>query len=321
MIAIIGGAGFVGTRLKEVLKKYHSYDLRKTSEDEFMDIRDPDTIQLMRSIDSVVLLAAVHADDVSPTSKYYDTNVSGTQNVLDAMDKIGVKRLVFTSSVAVYGLNKDNPNEQHPVDPFNHYGKSKWEAEKVIRAWYDKDPIGKSVIIIRPTVIFGEKNRGNVFNLLKQIAIGKFIMIGDGKNRKSMAYVGNVASFIKNKSEIPETGYNVYNYVDKPDFTMSTLVESIEKSLDRSIPSIRIPKWLGYLGGFGFDMLAFLTRKKFSISSVRVKKFVATTQFDATKVHSGDFKAPFTLKEGLDRTLDYEFVQERSEDDKVFYTE
>lgn len=321
MIAIIGGAGFVGTRLKEVLKKYHSYDLCKTSEDEFVDIRDADTIQLMRSIDSVVLLAAVHADDVSPTSKYYDTNVSGTQNVLDAMDKIGVKRLVFTSSVAVYGLNKDNPNEQHPVDPFNHYGKSKWEAEKVIRAWYDKDPIGKSVTIIRPTVIFGEKNRGNVFNLLKQIAIGKFIMIGDGKNRKSMAYVGNVASFIKVKSEIPETGYNVYNYVDKPDFTMSSLVESIEKSLDRSIPSIRIPKWLGYLGGFGFDMLAFLTRKKLSISSVRVKKFVATTQFDAIKVHSSGFKAPYTLEEGLDRTLNYEFVQERSDDDEVFYTE
>ena len=147
------------------------------------------------------------------------------------------------------------------------------------------------------------------------MVFGKFIMIGDGKNIKSMAYVGNVVSFIKVKSEIPVTGYNVYNYVDKPDFTMSTLVESIEKTLGRSIPSISIPKWLGYLGGFGFDMLAFIARKKLSISSVRVKKFVATTQFDATKVHSSGFKAPFTLEEGLDRTLDYEFVQERSEDD------
>ncbi len=75
------------------------------------------------------------------------------------MDRVGCKHLIFTSSVAVYGLNKVNPDENHPVDPFNHYGKSKWEAEKVIKAWYDKEPESKSVTIIRPTVIFGEKNR------------------------------------------------------------------------------------------------------------------------------------------------------------------
>ena len=84
---------------------------------------------------------------------------------------------------------------------------------------------------------------------------------------------------------------------------------------------MRIPIWLGYLGGFGFDVLAFVTRKKLAISSVRVKKFVATTQFDATKVQLSGFKAPFTLEKGLDRTLNYEFVQERSDDDEVFFTE
>jgi hypothetical protein len=102
---------------------------------------------------------------------------------------------------------------------------------------------------------------------------------------------------------------------------MTSLLGVIEKSLNKKTPSVRIPIWLGYLGGFGFDVLAFVTRKKLAISSVRVKKFVAKTQFDATKVHSSGFKAPFTLEEGLDRTLNYEFVQERSDDDEVFYTE
>ena len=50
------------------------------------------------------------------------------------MDNAGVKNIVFTSSVAIYGLNKTNPDENHPQDPFNHYGKSKWEAEKVIKS-------------------------------------------------------------------------------------------------------------------------------------------------------------------------------------------
>lgn len=318
---IIGGAGFVGSRLKQELNKFKILDKRLES-DEFTDITKKETIaSKLSEKDSIVLLAAEHRDDVSPVSKYYNTNVLGTQNVLDEMDRVGCKDLIFTSSVAVYGLNKLNPDESHPIDPFNHYGKSKWEAEKVIKAWYDKDPEGKSVTIIRPTVIFGEKNRGNVYNLLRQIASGKFLMIGKGQNKKSMAYVGNVVAFIKYRLELSEKGYHVFNYIDKPDLTMTSLLGVIENSLNKKIPSVRIPIWLGYLGGFGFDVLAFVTRKKLAISSVRVKKFVATTQFDAIKVHSSGFKAPYTLEKGLDRTLNYEFVQERSDDDEVFFTE
>ena len=321
MELLIGGAGFVGSTLQKELMSFKVLDKRLEGV-EYCDITKPETIEnRISGDDKIVLLAAEHRDDVSPISKYYNTNVQGTQNVLDEMDRIGCKHLIFTSSVAVYGLNKDNPDENHPVDPFNHYGKSKWEAEKVIKAWYDNDPEGKSITIIRPTVIFGEKNRGNVYNLLRQIASGKFLMIGKGQNRKSMAYVGNVVAFIKHRLDLAEEGYYVFNYIDKPDLAMTSLLGVIEKSLNRKIPSVRIPVWLGYLGGFGFDVLAFFSRKKLAISSVRVKKFVATTQFDATKVHSSGFKAPFTLEEGLDRTLNYEFVQERSEDDEVFYTE
>lgn len=319
---LIGGAGFVGTHLKVELDSFSVLDKSIKNNDGFIDITNSYTLfGTIERDDSVVLLAAEHRDDVSPISRYYETNVKGTQNVLDEMDRVGCKHLIFTSSVAVYGLNKINPNENHLVDPFNHYGKSKWEAEKVIKAWYDNDAKGKIVTIIRPTVIFGEKNRGNVYNLLKQIASGKFMMIGKGQNRKSMAYVGNVVAFIKHRLELAEEGYHVFNYIDKPDLTMRSLLRVIERSLNKKIPSVSIPIWLGYLGGFGFDILAFVTGKKLSISSVRVKKFVATTQFDATKVHSSGFKAPYTLVEGLDRTLSYEFVQERSEDDEVFYTE
>ena len=327
MISIIGGSGFIGTKLISCLNNADCINYDKTNSVLFnditvkCDIRDLDSFQLNKETSRVVLLAAEHRDDVSPTSLYYEVNVAGTKNVLNEMDKQGIKHLIFTSSVAIYGLDKNNPNENHPEDPFNHYGKSKWQAEQVIKQWYDNDPDGKSVTIIRPTVIFGEKNRGNVYNLLRQIASGKFLMIGKGQNKKSMAYVGNVVAFIKHRLELAEEGYHVFNYVDKPDLTMTSLLKVIEKSLNKKIPSFRIPVWLGFLGGYGFDVLAFLKRKKLAISSVRVKKFVATTQFDATKVHSSGFKAPYNLEVGLDRTLNYEFVQERSPDDEVFYTE
>lgn len=273
----------------------------------------------LEGYDLVVLLAAQHRDDVTPTSLYYDTNVGGIKVTLQAMEKNGIKRLVFFSSVAVYGLNKKNPNEEYLADPFNHYGKSKWQAEQVLQEWYERHQ-DWNIDIIRPTVIFGERNRGNVYNLLHQIAGGKFLMVGNGNNKKSMAYVGNIVAFVKYMIDNVREGYNVFNYIDKPDFTMNELVEHVEKVLNKHIPSTHFPYWMGMLGGYCFDVLAKLTGKKLSISSVRVKKFCATTQYDATKVSQTNFKAPYTLGEGLARTLEFEFVHPQK-DDIIFKSE
>lgn len=322
-VTFIGGSGFVGTRLIELLKedstnysKIKNIDLLQShfhpEVTEIGDVREQACMdEKLQDTDCVILLAAQHRDDVHPTSLYYETNVDGMEKTLKAMEKNKVKRIVFYSSVAVYGLNKKNPNEEHPADPFNHYGKSKWQAEIVLQEWYKTHP-DWNINIIRPTVIFGERNRGNVYNLLKQIASGKFLMVGNGNNKKSMAYVGNIVAFTKFLMENKTTGYNVYNYIDKPDFNMNELVGHVSKVLNKHIPTTHFPYWLGMLGGYGFDLLAKITGKKLTVSSVRVKKFCATTEFDATKVKETEFKAPYTLGEGLARTLEFEFIHDAS---------
>ncbi|MFV0365594.1 MAG: hypothetical protein ACK5JS_03700, partial [Mangrovibacterium sp.] len=161
---------------------------------------------------------------------------------------------------------------------------------------------------------------GNVYNLLKQIASGKFMMVGKGTNFKSMSYVGNIVALIKYFLEKDSKGYDVYNYIDKPDLNMNDLVNQVEVSLSKKIPSTHLPYWMGMMGGYCFDFLGLITRKKFSVSSVRVKKFCATTQFDATKVHSSGFKAPYTLAEGLHHTLHYEFL-DKNKDGITFESE
>lgn len=123
-----------------------------------------------------------------------------------------------------------------------------------------------------------------------------------------MAYVGNIVAFIKFLVEEKGEGYNVYNYVDQPDFTMNELVGHVSEVLKKHIPTTHFPYWLGMLGGYCFDCLAFVSRKKLSTSSIRVKKFCATSQFDATKMHTSGFKAPYTLGEGLAKTLEFEFL-------------
>lgn len=328
-LTVIGGSGFIGSRLIDCLKEAggvtcKNVDIRQSPWFPEMtiigDVRSQEDMDReLEGTDIVVLLAAQHRDDVHPVSLYYDTNVRGVETTLRAMERNGVRRIVFFSSVAVYGINKQNPDENHPKEPFSHYGKSKWQAEQVLEKWHKTHP-DWNVNIIRPTVTFGERNRGNVYNLLHQIADGCFLMVGKGDNRKSMAYVGNIVAFVKWMIEHQTEGYNVYNYIDKPDFTMNELVAHVEKVLDRHIPSTHYPYWLGMMGGYCFDALAFLTRKKLAVSSVRVKKFCATTEYDATKMQNCGFRPPFTLAEGLARTLEFEFVHPRT-DDITFKTE
>ncbi len=322
---IIGGSGFVGSSLINCLGKNKILNLDKDQSPFYKDqtiiadITNPNDLKFPNSIKSVVLLAAEHRDDIYPVSRYYDVNVQGTKNVLNAMDASGIKNLLFTSSVAVYGLNRDNPDESSVPAPFNHYGKSKWQAELLIKEWYDNDPYNKSVTIIRPTVIFGERNRGNVYNLFKQIVNGKFVMVGKGNNKKSMAYVGNIVDFIRDKTKKLDLGYHVYNYSDKPDLSTNELVTLIRSELKLPQSNLRIPYFMGILGGYFFDIYAKIFGNSLPISSVRVKKFCATTQFNSQKAHSR-FKPPFTLKQGLSRTIRHEFVKPK-DDDILFFTE
>ncbi len=314
-IAVVGGSGFVGTELISLLQKEHSIlnldkklSLQFDSITRVIDVRNKDQLNdSLKGQDLVVLLAAEHRDDVSPVSLYYDVNVGGMKNVLNAMDLNGIKKIIFTSSVALYGLNqKQAPDENAITKPFNHYGQSKLEAEKVLQQWVNRDK-SHSSLVIRPTVIFGPNNRGNVYNLFKQIFSGKFLIIGSGINQKSMAYVKNVVSFIEDRINQNFQGFELYNYSDKPDFSMNSLVKEIYVFKGERIPSIKIPYGLGILVGYMFDLLAFILKKKLPISSIRIKKFCASSIINADKLEGSGFIPPYSLKQAIIHTLQKEF--------------
>ena len=151
---------------------------------------------------------------------------------------LNIRQIIFTSSVAVYGFVEQETDEGR-FEPFNHYGKSKLEAEYVYEARRKADSANK-LTIIRPTVVFGEGNRGNVYNLFRQIASGRFVMIGSGNNMKSMAYVENIAARLEHALDQQST-YQVSNYVDKPDFTMNQLVDVISSSPAERIRRFAFP--------------------------------------------------------------------------------
>lgn len=239
-ICIVGGSGFIGTRLSANLElfgvKFKIVDKIRSSlypeNWSYGDVTNFESlIPAISGSDVIINLAAEHKDNVHPISLYYDVNVQGAKNVCAAAEQLGIKHIVFTSSVAVYGFVEKETGEDGEFHPFNDYGKSKLEAEHVYDAWQAKDA-ERTLVTVRPTVVFGENNRGNVYNLFRQIASGKFLMIGAGNNQKSMAYVENIASFLKFATTF-ESGRHVFNYIDKPDFTMNELTDVICTALHR----------------------------------------------------------------------------------------
>ncbi|MDX9801963.1 MAG: NAD-dependent epimerase/dehydratase family protein [Spirochaetia bacterium] len=329
MICVVGGSGFIGTRLCRRLSVKKSeflvVDKRKGSEfpslTETADVTDTESLRRAVPEKSVIVnLAAEHHDNVSPVTLYDDVNVGGAENICAVAREKKINHIVFTSSVAVYGFAPPETDESGEINYFNDYGRTKWFAEKVYRKWQAEEPASRTLVIIRPTVVFGENNRGNVYNLLKQISGGKFIMPGNGKNRKSMAYVENVAAFIEHAITF-RPGLHLYNYIDKPDLDMNQLVSLVKKVLGRSSGkiSLRLPYAAGFAAGLLFDALSFVTGKKFTVSSIRVKKFCAETQF-ATSAGKSGFKPPFELEDALIKTIRYEFIDNNS-GDELFYSE
>lgn len=305
-IAITGGNGFIGARLAKALKKAgHDCEIIDISGENPCDILNlPALSARLQGCGAVYHLAAEHRDDVFPRERYYDVNVQGARNICAAAAANGIGRIIFTSSFAVYGLNGDAPDENAPPSPFNDYGQSKLEAEGVFKTWGKETP-GAGVTIIRPVVVFGEGNRGNVHTLISQIAAGRFIMIGDGKNKKSMAYAGNVAAFLQHCLSEDHAG-QVYNYADAPDYSMRELVESVCERLGRPVPKFSLPYAAGMGAGAVFDAAAKITGRRFPISRVRIEKFCATTTCNASKAHRV-FKAPYTLSDGLNAFIDHDF--------------
>lgn len=323
-ISIVGGSGFLGTRLVErFYKKEVDFNIIDVCEEKnsnsYGDVEDINSLHILKDSSVIINLAAMHRDDIKPITRYDDVNVGGARNICDSAREHDIDKIVFTSSVAIYGFAPLGTDEGGEPNYFNDYGRTKYEAELIYKAWFDEDPKNRTLVIIRPTVIFGEGNRGNVFNLLNQINNKKFLMIGSGKNYKSMAYVENVAAFIEYSLNF-EKGMHTYNYIDKPDFNMNDLIRIIRKKLfDKDSVGFRVPLSLGLLVGYLADLIAIILRRSLPISSIRVKKFISNTMF-STSLDKTGFIPPVTLKEGLQRTLKYEFLENNS-NKKTFYSE
>jgi GlcNAc-P-P-Und epimerase len=312
-IAVIGGSGFLGSYLIPILEKDNNiinFDIKNNDslpcETIICDVRDKRIKNYLKGIDIVVLLAAEHLDNVKPTDLYYSVNVDGISNILAVINELEISKLIFTSSVAVYGFDQKNIDENGPLEPYNHYGISKLKSEEKINDYIRSNP-DFECDIIRPTVIFGIGNRGNVYTLFNMISKGYFFSIGRGENVKSLCYVENVAAFISYLTNNSSNGKRIFNYVDYDNLNLNQTVDQIATILKVRVRKFTLNFNLAYLLGFGLDLVSIITGIKFKLSRIRVKKYCANSMFLADRAFQ-EFNPPYTLVEGLKKTLKNEFL-------------
>jgi len=310
MIVLIGGSGFIGSNLASKLKKkkksFKILDINVNPKFEYctkiVDILDKSSLIKNIPAHSVIInLAAIHRDD-EKKDDYYLVNVNGSRNICEVAELKNCKKIIFFSSVAVYGFAKPFADESCFKNPYNHYGNSKKKAEKIYLNWNKKNKNNK-LVIIRPTAVFGPGNRGNIFNLINQIYKGPFFMIGNARNVKSIAYIENVTDFTIYLLSFTKKKV-ICNYVDEPQLSLNELIIFIRKELKIENKLIRIPYPVIFFVASIFDFISFIFNKKFKISRIRVRKFITDSSY---RSNCNGFLANFSLKDGLRRTIKKQF--------------
>lgn len=210
-------------------------------------ITDSNTLQAaVTNIDVVFHLAAkLHINNPAPElrAEYQSINVEGTRRLVEAGQAAGVRRLVYFSSICVYGPTSPDQilDETSPVHPDSLYAETKYEAEALaLRA--ERTPGGERLaVVLRLGAVYGPRVKGNYARLMTALRRRMFMPIGSGLNRRTLVYDQDVATAALLAAEHPAAGGQVYNVTDGYVHTLNDIVAAICQALDRSPPRFHLP--------------------------------------------------------------------------------
>ena len=304
---IFGGAGYIGSRLAVHLRSRgwdHVLlaDIRSPKEPlpagvnySFCDVRSSIRGQIgEQQTDWLFNFAAVHREPGHGFREYFDTNLPGARHVCAYADQIGCKNILFTSSIAVYGEITAPTDEYAKTYPDTGYGISKLCAELIHESWQTADP-GRRLTIVRPGVVYGPGDPGNILRLIRAIQKGIFVMPGDGSVRKSYAYIYGLLESIEFMMARSER-YLCYNYVERETESLTELVACITAELRVRRPRLRIPKQLLMTTA---RMVQLASAGRSPIHPVRVRKAAQSTHIVPAELIRLGFEFRYDFAESL----------------------
>lgn len=322
---IFGGSGFIGTHLIHLLReevvtendRIYDLDIVMPGEEgvvpgivekndgviyQRLDVRkeiEPDLVPT--SEDVIFNLAAVHRTPGHEDFEYFETNIRGAENVIAFAEKHGIRKILFTSSIAPYGAAEDLKSEDTLPTPNIPYGISKLVAEKIHETWQARDP-ERELTIVRPGIVFGKGEHGNMTRLYKGIKGRYYFYAGRKDTVKACIYVKELVRFIKYRMiDHSFPGTDLYNMTFEPAPTIETICETMKEATGLTA---KIPKINGKLLMAAARILGPIGGKKVGIHPDRVKKLMISTNISGKKLAESEYQLHYTLKESFEDWLE-----------------
>lgn len=244
-ITITGATGFVGMNLQDYLKSAHLL--------EALSIRYQPDQKFDINADAIIHLAGKAHDlkKVSHPSDYYEANLELTRQLFDAFLISDASVFVFMSTVkAVADEVKGILTEDSIPDPKTHYGIAKHQAEEYILS--QKLPIGKRVYLLRPCMIHGPGNKGNLNLLYQLVSKGLPWPLGAFENKRSFLSIENLCFVIKELLENTSIPSGVYQIADDESLSTNEVIRLLGTSLEKKSSIWSIPtSWIRKLAQLG----------------------------------------------------------------------
>lgn len=229
-------------------------------------------------------------------------NVDGTKNLLESLG-LSLKHIIFFSSVSVYGadsgMNIDETVETNPITP---YGITKLKAEAMIRDW-GKDN-GIKTTILRLPLVYGPGNKGNIYTLIEGVDRGRFVMMGNGENKRSFAYVGNAVDAALSVVDHEETDGEVYIVTDGIDYTVKELYGVIAKGFGKKPLPLYVPMSIAKVLAHAGDTSGRIIGKTLPFNSEVLNKLTSSLTFSSRKIQEEiGFRPKYNLYNTIDKTI------------------
>lgn len=263
------------------------------------DVRQPlDWLTISESVTLVVNFAAIHREPGHEDHEYFETNLFGAENVCKFSERVGCQNIIFTSSISPYGVSESVKDESTLPIPVTAYGSSKLVAEKIHQIWQAKDVNNRRLVIVRPGVVFGPGEGGNVSRLIKAVINRYFFFMGNESTRKAGVYVKELCNamwwVLQQQNKNGET-VSLFNMSMNPGPSIGEYVKAVCKTqgITRYVPTVpyRALIAVAYL----IDVFARPLGIKHPFSPVRIRKLVRSNNIIPTYLVKHGYQFQYSL--------------------------
>lgn len=316
-ILVTGATGFIGKAIVRELKNQgHQVTalVRKTSKVEDLktqnipmitgDINNPESLRRAFEGQQAIVHTAAYVSDWGAKQDYIQGIYQGAQNVLEACVSSGVRRLIFFSSVVVFGGVTDVPiNETFPLKPIvGWYTRAKIMAENLIQTYIQSKQL--DITIVHPPWVYGEGDRNFIPAMVKGLRGGYMMFFRNGgRHAIEINYVGNIADAVAFMIDKPETYGERYILADDPKITFREFVNTIARKIGRPEVKISLPYPLAYLSAACLEAVYRILgiKNRPFITRMAVRLLGNNIIYDTSKLKALGFKQKYMFEEVIDK--------------------